>query len=97
MVDMNIAVGPVLQSGEVANAVVEAVKEDNPGKNVDVQDRGSYIRIDVEKECIIRRETVEEMIGRPFKMFEMEAHMSAFNGQIETSTDFIRFYLVGNA
>jgi len=97
MLDVAKVVGPVMQSGEVAQAVVEAVKKDNAGKTVDVQDKGSYVRIAVEDECVIRRETVEEMIGRPFRMFELEAYMSAFNGQIETDSEFVRFYLMGNA
>ena len=96
MVDIAKSVGPVMQSGDVAKAVVDAIQEDNPGREFDVHDRGTYIRIDVENECLIRRKTVEEMIGRPFKMFELEAHMSAFNGQIETDSEFVRFFLLGN-
>lgn len=97
MLDIKRVVGPVMQSGEIAQAVIEAIREDNAPKTVEVQDRGSYIRISVEDECIINRTTVEEMMGRPFKMFEMEAYMSGFNGQIETSSDHIRFYMFGNA
>ena len=97
MLDINRVVGPVMQSGEIALAVVEAVREDNAPKQVEVQDRGAYIRISVEDECIITRKTMEETMGRPFKMYEMEAFMSSFNGQIETSTDHIRFYMHGKA
>ena len=93
MIDLTKAVGPVMQSGDVANAVVAAAEEDNPGREIHLEDRGAYIRIDVENECVIRRQTVEDMIGRPFKMYELEAFMSAFNGQIETDTEFVRFYL----
>lgn len=96
MVDLSKVVGPVLTAGDVATAVIEAAEEDNPGKEIHLDDHGSYVRLDVEDECIIRRETVEVMIGRPFKMYELEATMSAFNGQIETSTDFVRFYLASS-
>ena len=92
MVDLSKAVGPVMQTGDVATAVIEAVEEDNPGKEIHLDDHGAYVRLDVEDECIIRRVTVEEMIGRPFKMYELEASMSAFNGQIETDSEFVRFY-----
>lgn len=97
MLDINRVVGPVMQSGEIAQAVVEAVRHDNAPKEVDVQDRGAYVRIAVEDECIVTRETMEAEMGRPFKMYEMEAFMSSFNGQIETSTDQIRFYMMGKA
>ena len=85
-------VGPVIQAGEIADAVVSAVREDNPGKEVQVSDRGSYMRIEVDSECVIRRETLERELGRPFRMAELEVNMPAFAGQIETASDHIRFY-----
>ena len=85
-------VGPVIQAGEIADAVAAAVREDNPGKDVQVQDRGSYVRIEVDGECVIRRETLERELGRPFRMRELEVNMPAFAGRIETATDHIRFY-----
>jgi toluene monooxygenase system protein D len=85
-------VGPVIQAGEIADAVVAAVREDNGGKEVSVVDRGSYVRIEVDTECIIRRETLEAELGRPFRMAELEVNMPAFVGQIETASDHIRFY-----
>ena len=85
-------VGPVLQSGELAEAVIDAIREDNPDKEVLVERRASYVRVQTEGECVIRRDTVADMLGRPFKMQELEVDMSAFAGQIETSTDHVRFY-----
>ena len=85
-------VGPVLQTGELAEAVIEAIREDNPDKQVLIERRASYVRVQTEGECVIRRETVAVMLGRPFKMQELEVDMSAFAGQIETSTDHVRFY-----
>lgn len=86
-------VGPVLRSGEIANAVVEAVYEDNPGKEISVKDHVAYVRVEIEQECIIRRETMEQMLGRPFKMQEIETDLSSFAGQINLTEDFVRFYL----
>jgi toluene monooxygenase system protein D len=85
-------VGPVIQAGEIADAVVAAVREDNAGKEVTVVDRGSHVRIEVDTECVIRRETLEAELGRPFRMAELEVNMPAFAGQIETASDHIRFY-----
>lgn len=85
-------VGPVIQAGEIADAVAAAVREDNPGKEVTVNDRGSYVRIEVDTECVIRRETLEAELGRPFRMAELEVNMPSFVGQIETASDHIRFY-----
>jgi toluene monooxygenase system protein D len=85
-------VGPVIQAGEIADAVVAAAREDNAGKEVTVVDRGAYVRIEVDRECILRRETLEAELGRPFRMSELEVNMPAFVGQIETASDHIRFY-----
>jgi hypothetical protein len=35
--------GPIMQSGEMAELVVQAVAEDNPGVEVYLSDEGSYI------------------------------------------------------
>ena len=87
------SVGPVIQSGEVARAVLAAVESDNAGRAVNVVDRGSYVRIEVEGECVITRASVEQELGRPFKLHELEANMPSFAGRIDTSTEVIRFYL----
>ena len=85
--------GPVLRSGEVADAVVEAVREDNAGREIIIEEHASYVRVKVAGECIVRRETVERMIGRPFEMREIEINMPAFAGHIRTSTDAFRFVI----
>ncbi|ROS44063.1 toluene 4-monooxygenase protein D [Amycolatopsis thermoflava] len=86
-------VGPVLQTGEVARAVADAAVIDNAGRRVDVRDRGSYVRIEVEGgECVLRRATIAEELGRPFKMSELELIMPSFVGRIDTSSDVYRFY-----
>ncbi|MDX2168519.1 MAG: MmoB/DmpM family protein [Deltaproteobacteria bacterium] len=85
--------GPVLRSGEVADAVVEAVREDNAEREVIIEEHASYIRVKVAGECIVRRETVERMLGRPFEMREIEINMPAFAGHIRTSTDAFRFVI----
>lgn len=88
----NNAVGPVLRAGEVADAVVEALQEDNPGKAFTVEDRVAYVRAETEGECVVRAETVARVLGRPFKIAELEVNLSSFSGRIETTDDTMRFY-----
>jgi toluene monooxygenase system protein D len=87
-------VGPVMRSGDLALAIIEAAKIDNPDKEVFVDDKRAYMRIHTEHEMILRRETIEEELGRPFKMNDLEVDLSSFAGQIETGSDFIRFYFI---
>lgn len=88
----NNRVGPVMRAGEVAEAVAEAAREDNPGKVVRVDDKRAYLRIDTDGEMIIRRATIEEQLGRPFRMPELEVNLSSFAGRIQTHADYVRFY-----
>ena len=86
------AVGPVLRAGEVADAVVEALQEDNPGKEFTVEDRVAYVRAETEGECLVRADTVARVLGRPFRIAELEVNLSSFSGRIETTDDTMRFY-----
>ena len=88
----NNAVGPVLRAGEVADAVIEALEEDNPGKTFTVEDRVAYIRAETEGECVVRAETVARLLGRPFRIAELELNLTSFAGRIETTDDTMRFY-----
>jgi len=85
-------VGPVVRSGEVAEAVAEAARIDNPSREVTVVDHTAYVRVQCADECVIRRETIEEALGRPFLMRELEVNLASFAGQIETTSDHVRFY-----
>jgi len=73
-------------------AVAEAAKEDNPSKEIRIDDKRAYLRIDTDDELILRRETIERALGRPFKMSDLEVDLSSFAGRIETLPDQVRFY-----
>jgi toluene monooxygenase system protein D len=88
----NNQVGPVMRAGEVAEAVKEAAVMDNPGKHVLIDDMNAYIRISTESELILTQASLEECLGRPFKMQELEVNLSSFAGQIETRSDQFRFF-----
>lgn len=89
----NNRVGPVMRNGELASAVAEAAAIDNPGKEISVEDKRAYLRIETDDEMILRRTTIEECLGRPFELNELEVHLGSFAGRIETQDDFVRFYL----
>ncbi|MFP8779974.1 MmoB/DmpM family protein [Hydrogenophaga sp. RWCD_12] len=88
----NNRVGPVLRASPLTAAVVEAAEEDNPGKQIRVDDKVAYVRIDCEGELILRRATIERALGRPFRMSELEVELGSFAGRIETAEDQVRFY-----
>jgi toluene monooxygenase system protein D len=75
-------VGPVLQSGAVADAIVAAIKDLN--QDVLVVDRGAYLRVLVPRRCVVTRAAIEKHLGRPFRFpGELETVISAFKGSLE--------------
>ena len=92
----NRYVGPVIKNGEVGEAVVEAVYEDNDGRKIEIEEHASYFRIRVEKECVIRFETVAEMLGRDVPRADIEANMPSMEGFIRIEADQIRFLATPN-
>lgn len=88
----NNRVGPVLRASSITAGVIEAAEEDNPDKQIRVDDKLAYVRIDADGELILRRETLERALGRPFKMSELEVNLGSFAGRIETTEDYVRFY-----
>jgi toluene monooxygenase system protein D len=84
--------GPLLRGGEIASAAIEAIEIDNPEKEIVIDDHGTYVRVEADGGLIIRKKTMEEMIGRPFQMQELEVALSGFSGQIETHEDYMRWF-----
>lgn len=85
-------VGPCVRCGDVAEAVIEAARDDNPGREVIVEQHSAYVRIKVEQECVLRRETIEHYLGRPFQMSELQNDLAAIAGQMEMTDAQIRFW-----
>jgi toluene monooxygenase system protein D len=79
-------VGPVLQAGSVANAIIAAIKDLN--QDVLIMDRGAYVRVLVPQSCVVTRSAIEKHLGRPFRFpGELEMVMSAFKGTLELNQD----------
>lgn len=90
--EQNNRVGPVIKSGPLADAALAAIEEDNPGRTIHVKDRHAFLRIETDHELVIRRATLERLLGRPFAMQELSQVLASFAGQIESNTEFFRFY-----
>lgn len=88
----NNNVGPIIRAGELVEPVIETAEIDNPGKEIRVIDKRAYVRIEADGELILTRKTLEEQLGRPFQMQELEINLASFAGQILADEDQIRFY-----
>ena len=87
----NRYVGPVIKNGEVGDAVIEAIREDNQGRDIQVEEHASYLRVKVERECVIRFDTVSDMLGREVSRGDIEANMPSLEGFIRVDSEKMRF------
>jgi toluene monooxygenase system ferredoxin subunit len=79
-------VGPVLHVGTLTNAVVKAIREEN--QNVEVVDRGAYLRVLVPGTCRVSRAVIERYAGRSVTLpGDLERIMSSFKGRIDITTN----------
>jgi hypothetical protein len=92
--DMERMVGPVLQSGLVADAITQAIQASN--FPVELTDRGSYLRVMVRDECRLKREMVEEILGKSFALpMDLEAVLVSFKGAINITEDEVVWKIEG--
>lgn len=90
---MEDAVGPVLRMCDELDHVIEAIIEDNPDREVEVIDRGAYVRVQAPYFLRVTRASLQRHLGQAFEMRKLESMLSAFAGRIATSTDEMRWTL----
>jgi hypothetical protein len=79
-------VGPVLQTGAEAEAVIAAIRTLNG--QVELLDRGAYVRVMVPRRCVVTRQAIEASLARPFRLpRDLEAIMSSFKGRFRVTAD----------
>lgn len=86
---MKNAVGPVLRMGDDVDRVVAAIEDDNPDTEVEVVDRGSYVRVQAEGRLVLTEETLRSYLGDDYEIRSIETMMPSFAGRIITSSSSI--------
>ena len=88
-------VGPVVRGLDpnLAEAVISAIEVDNPEADVVVDDQGGYIRIATPTVCRMTRASLEDALGRTFKLHQLEPQLAGFAGRMKLSDDEVVWYL----
>lgn len=73
------------QKNDDVRCIVEAIVEDNPGAVV--VDQPAMVKVDVPDRLVIRRETVEEKMGREFDLQELQLHLITISGHLDETDD----------
>jgi toluene monooxygenase system protein D len=82
-------VGPVIRGmdGEIIEALLVAIGQDNPDDELFYEDRGAYVRIHTPRRCRVTRKSLEAALGRSFRLPELEPSLSAFAGRMRYEGD----------
>lgn len=83
---MSDKVGPILEKGRPADALIECLKRRNA--SLEVIDQGSYYRVSSPQVCILLRADIEEILGTEFFFpQDLERIMPSFQGLISFQPD----------
>lgn len=74
-----------LQDNEESRYIVEAIEEDNPEATVIRQP--AMIRVENEAKLVVRRETVEEKMGRDWDVQELHVNLVTLGGNVDEDDD----------
>lgn len=74
-----------LQQNEETRQIVEAIEADNEGVTIDYQP--AMIRVERESRLTIRRETIEEIMGRSFDLQELHINLITLGGNVDEDED----------
>jgi len=73
------------QSNEDSRPLVDAIVADNPEAQV-VYSPG-LVKIDAPGKLVIKRETIEEQIGRPYDLQQLHINLVTLSGNIDEDDD----------
>lgn len=77
-----------LQNNEDARGIIEAIERDNP--HATVSHFPAMVKIDAPGRIVVKRETVEELIGREWDPQEIHVSLVSISGNVdETEDEFI--------
>ena len=73
------------QDNEESRPVIEAILADNP-EAVAVHSPG-LVKIDAPGRLVVRRETIEAIVGRPFDLQQIQVNLVTLSGHVDEDDD----------
>ncbi len=73
------------QTNEDSRPIVESILADNPHAVLDEQP--AMVKINAEDSLVIRRESIEERIGRDFDLQELQVNLITISGHLDEDDD----------
>lgn len=82
---MSDAVFIAFQTNDDTRPIIEAIGEDNPAAVINRMP--AMVKIDCPGRLVVRRESIEARIGRPFDLRELQVNLISLSGNIDESDD----------
>ena len=79
-----------LQTNEDTRPIIEAILQDNPSAVVDEQP--AMVKINADGRLVVRRETIEELIGRDYDLQELQVNLITMSGNLDQTDDEMTLY-----
>lgn len=73
------------QTNEDTRPIIESILADNPHAVADEQP--AMVKINAEGKLVIRRESIEERIGRDFDLQELQINLITLSGNLDEDDD----------
>lgn len=73
------------QDNEESRPVIEAILADNP-EAVAVHSPG-LVKLDAPGRMVVRRSTIEELVGRPFDLQQIQVNLVTLSGHVDEDDD----------
>ena len=79
-----------LQTNEDTRQIIEAIVQDNP--HAVVNEQPAMVKIDADGKLVVRRETIEELIGRSYDLQELQVNLITMSGNLDQTDDEMTLY-----
>ncbi len=73
------------QTNDDTRPIIEAIEADNPAAII--RRMPAMVKIDCPGRLVVRRESIEERIGRPYDLRELQVNLISLSGNIDESED----------
>lgn len=84
---MKNPVGPILRMGDQIEDVIQAIRDDNPAQEIEIIDRGSYVRVQGEARLRVTEDTLRHYLGADYEIRSFESMVSSFVGRVINTSE----------
>jgi toluene monooxygenase system protein D len=73
--------------GDQIEEIVAAIQDDNPDKQIEAIDRGSYVRVQTPVRMRLSLDTLRAYLGPDYQLALFSSMMPSFSGRMVTTSD----------